>query len=466
MDNRDIISRVGKIVALMVSAVQMESVYGREHNLTKEELKQLYDMLRESLAGRADITLGIIGDEIAFEKEPFYELSKNIEKFILRLKDMKIEKISFLKNVDERELEAFVGMLSGSIRDHKKAGGIEDELKALGIRNITLGTIGLTEDEEEEKAPGGDIHAEAGAGFREGENFLKKTLDDIGKNKPVDTGAARLVVGKIIGSLLKNASPLLILTLLKKHDEYTFVHSLNVTIFTLLQAETLGLPEALLADIGVAALLHDIGKLSVQTDIIQKTAALNQEEIKKIHEHPTDGAEILLEMPNVPLLAAITSFEHHMKYNAQGYPARLYGDKLNLASMMITIADVYDAMRSDRPYHEAFAAEKVYKEMMTLSGQMFNPVLLDAFFKRIGAYPPGTLVELENGAIGLVVKESIVNSGRPQVEILYNSKGAEEKEPYTINLLEKDAETGSYKWTILKSIPLSDKHKIPDKYKA
>ncbi len=465
MNTHDIREHIGKVITLIVSAAQMESVYGREHNLTKDEIGKLYSALRVSLAGRSDITIGIIGDEIAFEKEPFYEISKNIEKFILRLKDMKIEKISFLKSTEAWEVAAFIGLLAGSIKDHEKTGGIEHELKELNVRNIVLGTIGTAEEEEEDSRPS-DVQAEAGVNFREGVSFLKQTLDGISKNRPVDIGAARFVIGKIVANLLKNMHSLLILTSLKKHDEYTFVHSLNVAIFTLVQAEALGLPESLLTDIGVAALLHDIGKLSIQADIIQKSEKLSREEIEKMHAHPADGAEILLETPNVPLLAAITAFEHHIKYDTQGYPARLYGDRSNLASMMITIADVYDAMRSERSYHEAFAAEKVYEEMMLLSGKTFNPVLLDAFFKRVGTYPPGTLVELDTGAIGLVVKESIVNPGRPQIEILYNSEGMEEKEPYTVNLLEKNDATGLYKWTIVKSIPISDKHAIPAKYKT
>ena len=122
-----------------------------------------------------------------------------------------------------------------------------------------------------------------------------------------------------------------------------------------------------------------------------------------MHSHPIDGAEILLETPNVPLLSAISTFAHHMKYDMQGYPTRLYGDKLNLVSMMITIADTYDAMRDKRSYHEALAAEKVYEEMVESSGKHFHPDLLDIFFKRIGIYPPGTLVELDNNAVGLVV---------------------------------------------------------------
>ncbi|MDP2913175.1 MAG: HD-GYP domain-containing protein [Candidatus Omnitrophota bacterium] len=465
MDACDIRARVEELIGFLIGAVRTGNVYGRDHNLTKDAIDKLYSSLRAALSDREEITIGIIGDEVAFEKMPFYEISKNMGKFILQLKTMKIEKISFLQNCEKRELAVFINALAGSIKHHGKDSGIEKALEAGTVKNILVGTIGFGKEPEE---PASEINARAqtNASFQEGIDFLKQTLDDISNNRPVNIRAARFVINKIVGSLLKNMHSLLMLISLKKHDEYTFVHSLNVAIFTLVQAEALGLPEGLLTDIGIAALLHDIGKLSVEADIIKKSGKLNQEEIEKMHLHPIAGAEILLETPDVPLVAAVSTFEHHMKYDMQGYPARLYGDKLNLASMMIAIADAYDAMRTKRSYHEAFAAEKVYEEMIKSSGKNFHPDLLDIFFKRIGIYPPGTLVELDDNAVGLVVKANIVDTKRPQVEMLYNSKGEEEKETYIINLLEKDETTKEYKRAIVKSIPISDKHNIPAKYKT
>jgi HD-GYP domain-containing protein (c-di-GMP phosphodiesterase class II) len=463
MAERDIRSDVGRIIMLVASAVQTESVYGRDHSLAKEEVAKLYSALREGVSARHDITIGIIGSEVAFEKEPFYEISRKLERFIVRLKEMKIEKISFLKGLDEREVGSFIGLLAGTAKYREKPGDAEGELKALGVKHVTLGSIGPSDAADEDGSPK-DAQADANRDFREGINFLEETFGAGGRDKPVDAKAARFVIGRIAGSLLKNAAPLLILTSLKRHDEYAFVHSLNVSIFTLIQAETLGLGEPLMGDIGVAALLHDIGKLSVEASIMQKEEPYSREEAEKMRRHSAAGSEALLKMPDVPVLAAIAAFEHHIWYDTQGYPSRLYGDRLNLVSMMIAIADAYDLMRSARYYKDSLPAEKVYEEMAALSGKKFNPVLLEAFFKRVGTYPPGTLVELEDGSIGLVVKESVVHPSRPQVEILYNGRGEEERPPHIANLLERDASTGLFKRTIAKSIPVTDKHSIPDKY--
>jgi hypothetical protein len=137
---------------------------------------------------------------------------------------------------------------------------------------------------------------------------------------------------------------------------------------------------------------------------------------------------------------------------------------MNLASMMIAISDVYDALRSKRAYREEMAAEKTYDEMLKLRGEYSHPELLDNFFKIVGVYSPGTLVELNNRAIGIVVKESALDIRRPQVEIIYNSKGEKEKSPYIVNLLQKDADVRNYRWTIVKSVVPSDRYEVPGKY--
>jgi len=453
MSAQDIREKVKELIRALVSASQTRNIYGRDHNLAKEAGDMFYSVLTGALSDRHELTIGVIADEIAFEKEPFYEISANITGFIERLKSLDIEKVSFLKGIEREEVSGLLDLLSGAKNSIENTG------------HMIIGAIGLAQGEED-IGPEIDARMAANKSFGEGVDFLKNTLEGIKNNKPVDVRTGRFVVGKIVDNLLKNMHAFLLLTSLKQHDEYTFVHSLNVSIFTVVQAEALGLPQGALTDIGVAALLHDSGKLAVEADIIRKGGKLNPDELDKMRSHPLDGAEILLDTPDMPFLAAVATFEHHIKYDMQGYPALLYGGKLNLASMMVAIADVYDALRSKRSYHDPFPSEKVYEEMTGLAGKHFHPGLLEIFFQKVGVYPPGTLVELDNGAVGLVVKGSIVDMRRPQVEILYEEHGEEVKEPYMVNLLSKDRSTGQYRWTITKSIPLGGKHKLPDKYEG
>ncbi len=458
-------SQVERFIRELVSATQARNIYGKGHNLTKEAVDRLYSTVTSLLTDRKEMTVGIIGDEIAFEKEPFYELSGKMANLISRLKKMEIEKISVLKGASKEELLSFIEILGGKPVPPGSKDGFDAALTSRGITHITVGAIGIGGEGTPEVSLE-EVQAIANASFQDGVGFLEKTVKDLSGNRPIDANAARFFVNKMVSTLLKNMHSLLILTSIKKRDEYTFVHSINVAIFTLVQAEAIGLGKELLTDIGMAALLHDTGKMAMEGEIIRKGGKLDPEELEKMQSHPIDGAKVLLETPEIGTLAGICAFEHHLNYDMQGYPSRLYGTKINLVSMMITISDVYDALRSKRSYHEPSPPERVYEEMQKMSGKHFNPELLEIFFNTIGVYPPGTLVELDSQEIGLVIKESSFDIRRPRIEILYDSKGEIEKAPRIVNLLEKPQKAEGYKRTIVRSVAISDKYEIPGKYLA
>jgi HD-GYP domain-containing protein (c-di-GMP phosphodiesterase class II) len=456
----DIRKKVERLIRIMVSAEHVRGLYGEEHKITKETMDTLYSVLEDILKDKNEITIGIVGNEIAFEDEPFYEMSKQIRGFIDHLKKIKAEKFSFSKGIDKRELSDFIAILTEKPEAFEKGDGLERAFIASNIRNIAFGKVGFKKGEPVTPE---DVNAVIKAGYKNGVDFLTQASEDIKKSRPIDVKSARQLANSIISNLLKNKNLLLILTSTRSHDESTFVHDINVSIFTLLQAEALGLGQEYLSDIGTAALLHDVGKLSIPVEILKKKGKLTEQEKKKMIMHPVNGAKILLETPGINVLAAIGAFEHHVRYDLGGYPERLFKKKGNLASMMIAIADYYDAVRSKRYYHDEMAPEKTYEDMMELSGKYFHPDLLNNFFSVIGVYPPGTLVELDTREIGLVVKESATDLKRPQVEVLYDNRGKVVKTPYTVNLLEKD-KRGKHKYTIIRSVMASEKFKIPNKY--
>lgn len=463
MQSSPIRDKVEELIKELLSATQVRRNYGPLHKLTKEAIEKLYDKLSQILLLQAEITIGIIGNEIAFEREPYYETSKNMENFILHLKELKIEKITFVSGVTQNELSGLIAITILTPEILEKEGGIKSAALKLGLRSIVFSK--LYGGDPGKTAQGKDIHFQAKENIDEGIELLAQLAEDMDSDQPLDIKSAYFFINKIIANLLQNKESLLILTSIKSHDEYTFLHSLNVAILTLAQAEALGVKQEYLTEIGVAALLHDAGKLILSGDIIRKKDKLSPEDLEKIRLHPVDGAKVLLDSPEVYPLGAIVAFEHHLRYDTQGYPARAFAGKPNFTSMMVAIADIYDALRSKRAYHEEMAPEKTFDEMTKMSGTHLHPELVENFFKIVGVYPPGTLVELDNQAVGLVVKESILDVRRPQVEILYNNRGEKEKNPYIINLLEKDKASGNYKVSIVKSILLTEKHQLPDKYR-
>lgn len=453
--------KVEALVKELVSATQGASLYGLRHNLTQGAIEKLYARLNDALTGRDEITIGIIGDEVAFEKEPFYKISKHIEGFIAYLKEKKIEKVSFTNGALREELEAFISIITMNAKSIEASGGLEKIGNAKGIRHIVFGRIAGAKFGS---AQGKGGYEAANKTFQKGVEFLDKAIRDMDAKLPPDVKAAGLFINDIISNIPKNRDSFLLLTAVKHHDIYTFIHSINVAILTLIQADALGLKADALTDIGMAGLLHDSGKLALSGEILRKTGKLTREDVEKIQVHPIEGAKILIGLERLNPVVAIASFEHHVRYDMTGYPQKLYGRKMNLASMLVAISDMYDALRSRRAYHEESAPEKVYKDMTRLAGYQFQPDLLDNFFRIIGVYPPGTLVELDNKAVGIVINANPRDIRRPKVEILYSSSGKKEENPHIIDLDTQAGDARGEKPAIARSIPPSDNYQIPVKY--
>lgn len=451
MDTRDKVEKIIMDIAASMHAVDM---YGREHKMVIEAINGLYDALSEVLKEVKSVTIGVIGDELAYEKHPFYDTSKKVKGLVTRLKKQEIEKFTFLSSVSKDDISLFVDLIAR----HSNAEDVKKFSNSAVLKNIRVGKIGMPEGEGEDTSfDDPDIESVMNKTYENGTEFLERTSEDVKNNRQIDADSARQIVGGIVNSLLKNRDLLRVLTSTKSHDESTFIHEVNVAIFTMMQAEALGMEEKGLNEIGVAALLHDAGKLAVTGDIIRKAEKLSETDIASLGEHPINGAKILLETPGVGVLAAVAAFEHHMQYDMSGYPKKKYGKAINLVTMMITIADFYDALRSERSYHEGASPEEVHRKMMEFSGKLFHSGLLENFFRTIGIYPPGSLVELDTGEIGIVVKENRLDKERPKVEILYGVSGEKLKDPYAADLSKK-TDDGKYIKSILRSVAPSDKY--------
>jgi len=461
--------KIEDFVTRLARTIQVNRIYGREHQLSLEAVDSLYKILSDLLVQKEDITIGIIGDEIAFEKEPLYELSARRKGFIEYLKASGIKKISFIRGVDRKELLEFAHFLTTRSESLDLSEDLQAVLEEKGIRHVILSDIGYQEKKKILPIPENRMREMVKRNYQTNIQMLTQTFKELKDNQQLNVQSARQIVESLIKNMLQNKNLMLVLTSLKTHDENTFMHGVNVAIFTLLQAEVLGLEEKYMTEMGMAALLHDVGKIAggsseqeAMSFWTQEAVPLETEEQKQAR-HDVAGAKILLETDGIPILPAIAAFEHSIKYDLSGIQRKLYGKKLNIVSMMIAISDYYDKLRRKPTYYETGGPEKAYEEMNKLSGTYFHPDLLKNFFSVIGIYPPGTLVELDSKEIALVIQASMLDLRRPQAEILYDSNGEKYKEPKIINLVEKDKK-GQYKRSIVKSVAPLEKFEIPDKY--
>jgi HD-GYP domain-containing protein (c-di-GMP phosphodiesterase class II) len=247
---------------------------------------------------------------------------------------------------------------------------------------------------------------------------------------------------------LKRKDIMIVMAQLKDYDDYTYTHSVNVSILTLAQAQSLNLPKKTLFEFALAGLTHDVGKEVVPLSILNKPGKLTDEEFRTIQNHSLEGARILKKTPGMPFVCTIAAFEHQIKYDGSGYPKRQFSSESHLVSWLVTIADVFDALRSTRPYREALTTEKIFSIMRAGEGRDFHPTLLNRFIHMVGAYHKGTLVILNTNAIAIVYKVNILNPQRPLVKVICQPDGTLLAVPYLLNLMERDPGSEQYKWSI------------------
>jgi HD-GYP domain-containing protein (c-di-GMP phosphodiesterase class II) len=200
------------------------------------------------------------------------------------------------------------------------------------------------------------------------------------KHKKMKIAGIHEIVAGLVDSLRREAVPFIALAPLHSMDRYTFTHSINVCILNLAQAMSLGIEGQALHDIGIAAMLHDIGKLFLPVELINKQDALEAGEWDLIKQHPIRGAQYLLESPGIPRLAVVTAFEHHLKFNQGGYPKVPPGWQQNYCSQITTISDFFDAMHTKRSYRKSLEVEEVAAIMESVMGVELHPFLTKNFF--------------------------------------------------------------------------------------
>ncbi len=274
-----------------------------------------------------------------------------------------------------------------------------------------------------------------------GEDYIKtpsKILDDEIKNQAIeeleklfsyiDKSDGKLEGGSLIGineistkivdSILFNKDYMVNILDLKMYDDYTYHHSLSVSVLSTAIGLSLGLNDATLFDLSLCGLLHDIGKTKIAREIITKPDKLTEEEFEIIKSHPLNGGKCVAknELINERIYNGILS--HHEKYDGTGYPFKIKGKEIPLFGRIIAVADVYDALTSKRAYRDPNKASETVEYIMAANGNMFDPDIVNAFLKKIAPYPINDYVRLSNGKIGIVTKLFPQNPLRPEVKLI------------------------------------------------
>ncbi|MCF7908751.1 MAG: HD domain-containing protein [Candidatus Omnitrophica bacterium] len=413
------INIIEKFLREFISTWQVAKIYGIEHPRFLSSLDVVFDNLEPILIAKKELIIGVVGSEFACGEDIFFELSQKSGLAIAQLKEKGIERIIFQKGVDKEEVSQFISLLV--VPQTQIEGEFKDYLSVIGIKNIRVGKI---------------IESDLGPVDKDGSNFDKidkykdcldkvsKSLDSLIDEDKVDFLKVKFVTNAIMDNLSDSYQIFLSLSEVKNYDSATFVHLLNVSVLSIYFSHKLGLGRDDCLDIGVSALLHDIGKLSISRKIIQKSGKLKDEEFTKIKSHTILGAEILLHHSDkLGVLPAIVAFEHHLGWDSKGYPKISFSRRPHLASSIVHICDEYDALTQRRSYKRDYPPEIVYQIMNKQKGAKFSPKLLDKFFKILGLWPKGSIVRLSDSRIAVVRQPNEEDIYRPQVEIVSDSAG-------------------------------------------
>lgn len=236
----------------------------------------------------------------------------------------------------------------------------------------------------------------------------------------VDTQKAKDLVAELASNIASSLDASMWLTQLKNRDEYTAIHSLNVCVLSLTFGRALGMPTPELEELGLGALLHDIGKMLVPLKILNKPGKLTDEEFEIMKSHPYKGYKLLQKDENISDEVMNIVKSHHERLNGAGYPDKLTDNSISYYTKIVSITDVYDAITSDRVYHDGMTPHDAMQRLYEWMPNNFDQELMQKFIRTLGIYPIGSVVELKTGHIGLVVKLNESHRLKPVVMLLMN----------------------------------------------
>lgn len=244
---------------------------------------------------------------------------------------------------------------------------------------------------------------------------LRDSMQTIPTKGRLDTKSLKKSVGLLVDDIMSNRDVLFAMYDVCTHSDILFFHSINVCILAVMTGISLGYNELSLMELGVGALLHDIGMATIPSEILNKPGALTDAETELVKKHPENGFNILRAQGDIHLRSSHIAFQHHERWNGSGYPRGISGSDIMEYARIVAVADVFEALASDRPYREAYAINDIFTILRKLSGVYFDPDILDVFMSNIAPYPVGSMVRLDNGYIAVVLSVNKAHPHRPEV---------------------------------------------------
>lgn len=424
----------GPLIQRLVALLRTARTYDVSNMAFQRQMQEFMAVLRRLLDEEDEVTLVAVADYFYLNgvrvkastslMGPYHALLADFEK-------RQTGGLRFLQGVTEPELERFFQIFLAA-EDPALAPKLPETADEASIHNVIPLPAAQLDPEDLARELDGlpkqqTERTRARQVFWRAMVGTRKVVLRARQNGRPDLRHAKRVVQPIVDSVLKNEYSLIGLTALKDHDEYTYAHCVNVSVLSVGMGQALGLPRQTLADLGVAGLLHDVGKMTVDGEVLRKPGALNADEWMQIRRHPIEGAKMVARMPGlsqVMIDSMRACLEHHMNYNRTGYPDTSAEWGQATLSRIVAMADCFDAITAHRAYHTR--PRTPFEGLQLLLGPNrvnFDPAVLWALLKTVGLYPAGTVLQTTSGHVVLAMTPNPADVTRPVCRVLLTPDG-------------------------------------------
>ncbi len=451
-----------KILAAMYGALRSLKFYPLENEAVQQALRGLHVAVTGFLAREGALQIRVVGDFFFLNDTRLRLDLRNFSTFGSFARSLGEHKLGEVIVDAGIQLEEWAPFLSLILRAPDVEGPYERFVQRL--QGTPVARIDVSPEREAQQL---DLESDAMEGARRTYAYSVQTardvLSDVRIGKAVNARKVKRMVQGIVDQVLSNEPSIMAMTTLRDFDEYTFTHSVNVCIFSVVVGQRIGLAKADLYELGLGALFHDVGKMRVEAEVLNKEGELTEEEWEALKAHPTEGMLVLFQLHgfmDVPYRQMLVAYEHHMKQDLSGYPAVQRPREIGLFSRIVAVADGFDAGSSVRSYqYKPWPPDAVLREMRDNKARGFDLVLVKALMTATGVYPVGTLVILDTFELAVVTQANPdpTRLHQPEVKLLADTMGVPLAEPVVASLDELDPTTGEPKRTIIKTTD-------PDRY--
>jgi HD-GYP domain-containing protein (c-di-GMP phosphodiesterase class II) len=410
-----------QVVMVLAAAIKGLLLYALDHPATAKQIQTLQNGLFNLLQHKKTIKMGLLEGTLFVEDYLFIQEFPAAQELARLLETHELAGIEFQAGLSAEEIQALLGLLH--------AGGGKGQVFADALRQRKVERIrAIISDEEDEDA------GQPRKVYRKALKVVDQIFNDVRMGEIPSSEEAMKVVKSMAQLTLTEPHALFALSMLKDYDNYTFTHSVNVSVISLAVGRACAVDEEQLRTLGLGGLLHDLGKLRIDVKIITKPGRLTDSEFEEIKQHPRFGADIITKMEGVTQDVMDIVIGHHLRYDRTGYPADTAGRTVSPLVDMAAIADAYDAMTTLRSYQRPFTPRNAIARMREIAGTSLHPVLVEKFAAALGTYPVGSLVRLDNNEIGLVVKVDPTDPNLADIKIIFDPAGQLLGEPYRLHL--------------------------------